>query len=170
MAYVTPEQLEDYLENAGGAGARTAASLAPDRLRANVEEASAEVVGRLSGFTLPDPGLDPTVSPATTPPLLRTIILGIAGYLATLEFFGSQPVEERDPVVLRYARARELLGQLTSGALVVVGITPAAGEGTAPTGTASVFNPASVGLADGWLDDMRGSPTAPPYAGGQVWS
>lgn len=169
MAYVTVQQLTDALANAGGAGSRTAAELPAERLRANLDEATAEVVARLSGgFTLPDPGPDPAVSPETTPPLLRTIIVGIAAYLATLEFYGSQALEDRDPVVLRYTRARELLRDVANGATVVVGIDRHAPGGA--TGDAAIYQPhAGLDLAHAFDAEEYGRHVTGPYSWGVTW-
>lgn len=168
MAYLTADQLSAMLADAGGAGARTAAELPTGRLEANVAEAADEVVGRLSGiYTLPAPGPE-GVENDDTPPLLRTIVAGIAGYLATLEFYGTQEVQERDPVVLRYTRAQRLLDQLAAGTLKVAGITVTEGS-AGPTGTAEVFGGVSVGLADGFLADSSGRHNTPWHAGGLVW-
>lgn len=170
MAYVTVAQLKAALADAGGAGARTAANLSADRLQANLDEATAEVTGRLTrSFKLPDPGADPAVSPDTIPPLMRTIIVGIAGYLATLEFYGSQPLEERDPTSLRYGRALDLLKQVSSGVLLIDGLTPAS-EDSAPGGEPAIYGGVSVGLADVFREDMYdGRHNALPYSGGIAW-
>jgi phage gp36-like protein len=171
VAYVTVEQLRESLENAGGAGSRTAAVLPTHRLEANLEEAVGQVVGTLHAFTLPDPGEDPTTSPETVPALLRTIIIGIAGYLATLEHNGSQPLEDRDPMNLRYARAVALLAQITGGHLKVYGIDVESGE-TAATGDAAIYQPpgTGVGLADVFNpDSLPGRHNSPAYFGGVRW-
>lgn len=173
MAYVTADQLKASLADAGGAGARTAAELPIPRLQVNVDEATGEVVGRLSrAFTLPPAGLDPAANPDpdTTPPLLRTIIVGIAGYLATLEFYGSQPVEERDPVVLRYTRAKELLDKVANGDLLMAGLELAEGRET-PTGEPAIYQAVpSTGLSDVFTpDDYSRHPNMAPYTGGTGW-
>lgn len=169
MAYVTDRQLQQALADAGGAGARTAATLPTGRLEANVQEATAEVVGRLGGFALPDPGPDGEPN-ADTPPLLRSIIIGIAGYLATLEFYGTAEVSDRDPVVLRYTRARELLAQLAAGTLVVAGIDVKAQRDTPAAGDAAIYGGTPyLGLADGFTPDTYGRHTSYPYTGGAVW-
>lgn len=170
MAYVTVGQLKAALANGGGAGARTAADLPDARLQANLDEATGEVTGRLTrSFKLPDPGEDPATSPESIPPLMRTIIIGIAGYLATLELFGSQPVEERDPVVLRYARAQDLLKQVAGGLLVVDGLEPK-GPDSAPGGAPEIYQGTpAVGLADEFTVDAYGRHNMPAHFGGVVW-
>lgn len=172
MAYVTKAELKASLADAGGAGARTAASLPDGRLQVNVDEATGEVAGRLRrSFTLPDPGPDANASPPSTPALLKTIIVGIAGYLATLEFYGSQPVEERDPVVLRYARAEKLLDQVAKGDLELELELLEGNE--SPTGSPAIFQPpgqANIGLAEVFNPDAYPShPNMAPYTGGTGW-
>jgi phage gp36-like protein len=170
VAYVTIEDLKESLADAGGAGARTAANLEDPRLQANLDEATGEVTGRLTrSYELPDPGEDPATSPGSIPALLRTIILGIAGYLATLEFYGSQPVEERDPVVLRYARARELLTQVARGDLTVEGVDPKGDS--SPSGEPAIYQGVpSLGVADSFNPALEGRRlNAPPYFGGATW-
>lgn len=150
--YVNLTEFQAALANAGGAGSRTAAQLPDDRLDANLYEATAEVEGRLSrNYVLPIGG------PTSTPTLLKTIIIGIAGYTATLEFYGSQPLEDRDPVVLRYARARELLALVASGQLTVEGITDKTAGGT--IGDPAIYQPGPA------VDLTREAP-APTYFGG----
>ncbi len=173
MAYVTVAQLKEALANAGGAGARTAAALPDPRLQANLDEAAGEVVGRLThSFKIPDPGDDPLVSPDTIPALMRTIIIGIAGYLATLEFYGTQEVQERDPVVLRYTRAKELLDQVAKGTLIVAGLETLEGDTGSLTGEPAIFQPPGgrVGLADVFdPSSYDGRHNTPAHYGGAVW-
>lgn len=171
MAYVTVADLKAALQDAGGIGARTAAVLPDGRLQANIDEAAAEVTGRLTrSYTLPDPGADPLVVPDGIPALLRTIILGIAAYLATLEFNGSQALEERDPIQLRYTRALDLLKQVAKGDLVVPGVDPNAGE--SPSGEPEIYQGhARLGVADSFYpDDYAGRHNMPAHlGGGLVW-
>lgn len=156
---VTVGELRDHLTNAGGAGARTAGQLSDERLAVKLEEATAETLGRLGAFT---------IAPGAAPPLLRTIILGIGAYLATLEYFGSQALEERDPMVLGYARAEKLLGEIAKGILTVAGITLT--SGTVASGDAAVYGGADVGLASGWMDGMYdGRHNSPAHSGGVTW-
>lgn len=130
---VTVSEFKEALSNAGGAGSRTAANLPDDRLASALEEANDEVTGALVRFTLPVP-------PTPLPGVLRGIIFGIAGYVATLEFYGSQPLETNDPVALRYERAQRLLKQLATGQIVVPGIDPDPGAPGAGSGDAVGYN------------------------------
>lgn len=159
--------LSAILANAGGAGSRTAAQLQPGVLEQHVVEAWGEVAGSLTGYALPD---DATTA-AEVAPLLLTIVYGIAGYTATLEFYGSQPLEDRDPVVLRYQRAQGLLKRLVSGDLVLAGV-----EGTADTpagGEAAIYDAVpDVNLAGGYIADSAGVGSRysePGRMGGSGW-
>lgn len=159
--YLTVTDFKARLANAGGAGARTAAELPEERLAANSREAEAVVIGRLRHFTLP------AADAENVPDLLLTIIAGFAGYTATLEFFGSQPFEDRDPVVLRYLYAKEQLAAIQAGDLVVPGIDP--GTGGNPDqqgGDPETYQPPSayLGLAEGLTDYPGGG-----YAGGGIY-
>lgn len=144
---VTLPDFRDSLQNAGGAGARTAAELSDERLDAALDSAEGEVIGILSrDFTLP----------AQAEGVLVDIILGIAGYVATLEFFGSQPLEDRDPVVLRYQRAQALLKRIATGQLEVKGIEPDAGA--SPSGEPAIYQGAPA-------VNLTNEAPAPTYGG-----
>lgn len=164
--YLTAADLQERLANGGGAGARTAAQLPEPRLSAHSAQAQTAVVGRLTAFTIPAPD----ASNPEPPDMLLDIIAGHAGYTATLEHYGSQPLEERDPVVLRYAWAREQLADLRRGILVVDGITPVeAGNPDDIGGLPESYQPPSpyLGLAEGLTDDGYGFGG---YEFGRSWS
>lgn len=160
---VTLPAFRAALANAGGAGSRTAAELPEDRLEAALDEAEAEVVGRLSqNFVVP------TV-PAEFPDLLAGIVYGIAGYVATLEYFGSQPVEDRDPVVLRYQRAQALLGQIAAGKVrleelpeVTAGVVAGDAEIYNVGPAVNLTDQAPIGTAYGYHEGA-------PHMGGVLW-
>lgn len=158
---ITVDDLKATLANQGGAGSRTAVELPTERLEANLEEAQAEVEGRLAGFDVPT---DP-------PALVRTIVLGIAAYLATLEYFGSQQLEQRDPAVLRYERAKELLERIATGKIVLDDLPPKGPPGTVGDGAPAAYDSMpSVGLATGMAADQHTyRQTMPPYHGGLTW-
>lgn len=140
--YLTLTAFRAALTSAGGAGSRTAAQLPVERLQHHLDQAHAQVLGRLArDYTVVPPGnVDPP-----PPPLLAEIVAGHAAYTATLEHNGSQDVGDRDPVVLRYNHARELLAQVVKGTLVLPGITDAS-QG-AVVGDPEAFGPPGVGLA-----------------------
>lgn len=163
---VTLPDFREALANGGGAGARTAAELQDERLEANLNEGEDEVLGRLArDFTVP-------ATPDEVPDLIRGIIFGIAGYAATLEFFGSRPLEQRDPVVLRYERAQALLTKVANGLVRVPGIDDQSGGSV--DGSPEVYN---VGPAVGLTEQAPLPPLGSPgwygpggaYTGGLSW-
>jgi hypothetical protein len=158
--FVSVDELRSYLSNAGGAGSRTAAELDDDRLAVKLEEATAEVVGRLSSAY--------AIADGITPPLVRTIVLGIAAYLSTLEYYGSQPLEDRDPVNLAYQRAQGLLERIATGKLTIEGVTPVGGGST--TGEAAIYQGGpAVGLAEPFAPYPGHGVSVPQYFGGVIW-
>lgn len=118
--FVTVPELKAALSAQGGAGARTAASLPDARLTAAIDEAQDEVTGKLSGrYVIP-------TDPALMPAFVAGIILAVAAYVATLEWMQGKDLADRDPVVLRYARARANLKDIVDGHLAVQ-LDPVAG-------------------------------------------
>lgn len=146
IAVVSIEAFLESLANGGGAGSRTAAELPEHRLVEHLENANVEAVGRLFRYTVADPA----------PQLLKSLVIDLAAYTATLEWNGSQPLEDRDPIVLRYNRARALLTSIAKGETEVAGIgadTP--GEAV---GEPEAYGSVDVGLAQGWVDDTASAP------------
>lgn len=145
---VTLVQLKEALTAQAGAGARTAANLSDERLQAVLDDAHAEVLGKIrTRYTVP-------TDPATTPGLLKGIILAVAAYVGTLEWMQGKDLSDRDAVVLRYNRAQSQLKAITDGTLDLELETPAGGgsyEATSYTGTPAV----------GLTDDVA----APTYYG-----
>jgi phage gp36-like protein len=160
--FVSVDEFRERLANAGGAGSRTAAELDDDRLAEHLEEATGEVVGRIESAY--------TISATMTPPLVRMLILSIATYGATLEWNGSKPLEDRDPVNLAYQRALSMLERVATGKLTVEGITPAAGGSV--TGEPATYGGVDVGLAaaaDPRGGMLGGRHNYPAYFGGTTW-
>lgn len=159
--FVTVDELRDQLANAGGAGSRTAAELPDDRIAVNLEEATDEVLGAIGagGYVIAD---------GVAPPAVRSIVLGIGSYLATLEFYGSQPLEDRDPVVLRYTRAQQLLARVASGKVEVLGVDKEAGTGS---GDAEIYQGTpNLRLAETFAaDEYGGRINTAAHFGGAVW-
>lgn len=151
--WLDPDAFKAALLNAGGAGARTAAELPDDVLEQHMLEAWGEVSGVLRAVRFTPPADDADLD--TVPALLVGIVQGIAGYTATLEYFGSQPLEDRDPVNLRYARAQSLLTRLSKGTLTLDGVTEE-DPGTA-AGSPAAYGGVDVGLAQGYVDDLAGA-------------
>lgn len=105
---------------------------------------------------------------ALTPPLLKSIVVGLAAYGATLEFYGSQPLEQRDPVVLRYLRAREQLAAVADGKLAVEGL-PVLIPGS-EVADAEIYQPhTGLDLAHSFDVDSSGRSVSAPYSGGRTW-
>lgn len=156
--WVPLDEFKEALASAGGAGSRTAAELEDDRLQAHLNQAATVVAGRLNRYTI---ALDGDGKPVD---LIQTIVVGIAGYTATLEYFGSQPLEPTDPVNLRYQYALGLLKQLADGVLVVAGVD-AATPGEAG-GEPEVYDPTPyLYIAEGWVADEERVATFPGRSG-----
>lgn len=150
--WVSLDDLADSLSNAGGAGSRTASELPRDRLLRHLENAHSRVRGRLHRFTIPSPLDD-------APGLLRSIVTDIAAYGATLEWNGSQPLEDRDPIALRYAAAMADLKLLANGDTVIAGVDVTSGQ---PVGDPESYTMIpDVNLATGWAEDTAS--TTPGY-------
>lgn len=164
-AYLTVTALRDSLVSAGGAGARTAGELPTERLQYHVNQAQDEILGRLSRnyVLVADDSTDPP------PPTLLVEIMGaFAGYGATLEYYGSQAVEERDPVVLRYTRAKEQLALIAKGDLVLPGLDDKSGGAATGEPAAYGMGP-TVGLADDVYADPYGHTYGARRGWGGVW-
>ncbi len=146
-AYVDLPTFRESLAAAGGPGSRTAANLPDHRLEYHLAQAHAEVLGKLrAGYVIAGPAdTDPP-----PPPMLGEIIAAHAGYGATIEWAGGAELSQRDAIVLRYDRAREILGQIVRGFLELPGIVkPGPGEQTGAGGWQPVaYGPGLVGLAD----------------------
>lgn len=128
----------------------TAAELSDAKIQAEIDAAQAEVDARLSGrYSTPF---------VSTPPLVKSITVDIAGYRANLLYRQSQDLAAEDPMVLRYTAAQALLALLASGAADLPGV--GSGDGNSTGGTASVrnqyagtlFSPddLGLGLAQSW--------------------
>lgn len=110
--YVNLGTLKTALEGGAGLGARTAADLPDARLQAALDDAHAQVLGTLATrYTLPAVGAEP--------PVVRSLLVAIAGYVATLEWLQGKDLSDRDPVVLRYQRALALLKGVSDGVLSI---------------------------------------------------
>lgn len=140
MAVVTLPQFKAALSAGSSLGARTAANLADERLTAALDEAHDEVLGKLSTlYTLP-------VDEAAGPAIVRSLILNVAAYVATLEWLQGKELPERDPIVLRYQRAQKMLREVVDGTLVVDGLEKA---GAGAPGAIQTFDSVPyVGLAE----------------------
>jgi len=158
MAYLTPGQLRSAIAPSPEAMAGSAAKLEDPDLQSAIDNAQAEVDGRLS-VRYKVPFNDPI------PVLVRNIVTGKAIYLATLQWRGSKDLAAYDPVVLRHAQVDALLKEIVAGRAGLVevdGTSPAVHSGGSGIGAAinpyegQMFGPSSFGLdrgavyRDGW--------------------
>lgn len=150
MPYLTPAVLRASLLNAGGPGAKTAAELDDEALVRLIGEAEGKAEARLSAFTLPTPAAIDETLPGHA--LLMSLFTAYAGYGATLEFFGSMDMGERDPVWLRYIEARDFLKEVARGNATIPGLDPV-GPDVAP-GEAAIYQ----GVPDVHLAGAFGGP------------
>jgi phage gp36-like protein len=97
-------RLLDPLETRAG----SANELDDDQLTASIDRATQEIDARLSS-RYSTPFADPV------PPLVAAICLDLAAYDATLTYYGSVDLTDRDPVVLRYQRSIRMLTDLAKG-------------------------------------------------------
>lgn len=110
--YVQVEEVRAVLARDPGQVPNTAASLDDAAITSHIDSAQAQVDGRISGrYTVPFPDAD-------VPKLVADITRDIAAYLCDLTFRqGTDYETDRDPVVLRYQQALQLLGQIATGSI-----------------------------------------------------
>lgn len=119
--YVTVAGVREALARDVTAPTGTAASLGDADLEAAITSAQAEVDAKLSARYVV-PFSEPV------PLLVREITRDIAAYLADLRYRQGKGYEsDRDPVLLRYQRAQELLEKAATGALDLPGVDLAGG-------------------------------------------
>lgn len=110
--YCTPDEVRHVL--AAGADeidtAETAASLGDSALAGAIEDAQNEVDGKLAARYSGIPFVA-----ADVPPIVKSITMNIAAYLATLTFRRTLDMTDQDPVSLRYARAEANLTAIVKG-------------------------------------------------------
>ena len=110
MGYATVADVRDALDPLGAADDPTSAAGLPDaRLQDSLDDAQAEIDARLAGKA--------TMPLTNPPPLIKTITVDVAAYLATLLYSGGEPLPQGHPVLLRYARAQQLLTGLQNGSI-----------------------------------------------------
>lgn len=142
MPYTDAESVREVL---GGVGdTATAASLPdPDILNA-IEEAQAEVDARVSGAPWGDEG-----GATTAPQIVQLVTQDVAAYLATLRHRRGDPLPGGHPVLLRYQRAHELLGEMAKGNLEVGPEDEATASGSAAVVNAwsgNLWEPSDLGM------------------------
>jgi Protein of unknown function (DUF1320) len=85
-----------------------------------IGQASAEV----SAWTGQIWGTDETGASVAVPDLIQSITLNIAAYYATLSYRKNKPVEDNDPVLLRYNSAMANLKAIQEGEIDANPVTP----------------------------------------------
>lgn len=110
--YASVDDVRAVLARNPGQVPNTAASLDDAAITSHITSAEAQVNGRISGrYTVP-------FTDADVPKLVADITRDIAAYLCDLTFRqGTDYESDRDPVVLRYQQAQQLLGQIATGAI-----------------------------------------------------
>ena len=107
----------------------SAATLTPDQVQLAIDDAQAEVDGRLrSRYVVP--------FTAPVPDLVVSITIDIAAYLVSLTFYQEKDMKDTDPAVRRYKRACCLLGDIAAGYVVLdADDTDSSSPSTAVVGT-----------------------------------
>lgn len=150
--YVDLPAFKASLVNGGGHGSRTAAELPDDRLQARLDQAHANVLGRLSAFKLPELVGPDAVDAA--PGVLVEAITAYAAYTSTLEWNNSQPLEDRDPVALTFALVQGQVRDIVAGRLVVDGLDPV--DGVEAGDPETYQQTPALGLASGLFGSYGG--------------
>jgi phage gp36-like protein len=90
----------------------TAASLSDETINEAIERVGNRVDTFLARrYTLP--------IPAPIPAILKDLATDIAAYDLTLAYYKSTDITDQDPVIRRYRDARGMLGQLSTGLLIL---------------------------------------------------
>jgi phage gp36-like protein len=109
MSYVTPDEVRAAVTRDLNKLAGSTASMDNNQIQAAIDNAQAQVDGKLRRlYTVP---FNPV------PSLVEAITLDIASYLATLNYRQEKEIPQTDPVVQRYNRAHDMLLCLAEGHL-----------------------------------------------------
>lgn len=150
VAYATPDEVRSAVARDLSKTTGTAASLDDDELKATIVTAQAEVDAKLRGrYTLPF---------TTVPLLVKSIVIDIASYLATLTYRQSKDLAQGDPIMLRYDRAEKLLKSITDGTADLDTGDGGAAAGSTSGGAGQPINPYTgnlFGLEDAGLSYGR---------------
>jgi phage gp36-like protein len=149
--YAQVDEVRTVLARDPSQYANTAASLDDAAITGHIASAQAQVDGRLSGrYTVPFPA-------DAVPQLVVDITRDIAAYLADLTYRQGLDYEtDRDPVVLRYQQAMQMLGQIAAGQIdlpVEPGTSETGGLLTARNrynGDLFGLSDFGLGVRDGW--------------------
>lgn len=135
MAYSTAEQVRLLLKGVDDSPATdydlTADKLSDAQIEADIVDADSEIDAALGDrYTVP--------FPTPIPPLVTSLSINIAAYLADLRFRGGKEhASELSPFYLRYRRSRQILNSISEGRGTIPGLPDDALNG----GGSEVFNP-----------------------------
>lgn len=119
--YVTVDEVRSAVTRDLNKLAGSAAVMSDDQLAAAIDNAQSQVDGKLRRlYAVP---FNPV------PDLVKSIVIDIAGWLATMNYRQEKEIPEVDPIVRRYNRAHDLLCCIAEGHLA---LPDAAGTGIAP--------------------------------------
>jgi phage gp36-like protein len=119
--YVTVDEVRSAVTRDLNRLAGSAAVMSDDQLAAAIDNAQAQVDGKLRRLYL--------VPFNPVPDLVKSIVIDIAGWLATMNYRQEKEIPEVDPIVRRYNRAHDLLCCIAEGHLA---LPDAAGTGIEP--------------------------------------
>lgn len=131
MAYSTVEQVREVLKGVSDSPATdydlTSNLLTETQIEADIADADSQIDSAVGArYAVP--------FEAPTPPLINTLSINIASYLADLRFRGGKEYpNELSPFYLRYQRATRTLNAIADGRATVpgaVGLQPPQGSGT----------------------------------------
>jgi len=109
MAYGTASDLRDVLVPRGDPLSNTAASMDDIQL----EEAIVDAMGLVDGYT------GTAFDDQDVPRLVKTLTLHIAAYFATMTYRKNVELSQRDPIVLRYQNALQILAAIQQGIISI---------------------------------------------------
>jgi phage gp36-like protein len=148
--YATAEDVRRVLARDSTKRAGTAAVMEDNEINVNVIDAESEINARLRGrYSIP------FVEPI--PLLVHNIAVDFGAYLATLTYRQGRDLEATDPVVLRYNRARQLLGAIADGKADL----DTGDGGGAATSIGSIGTPINRNAGKVWSADDFGLGWAP---------
>ncbi len=114
MSYCLAADVRNVLDPDGDEGTMTsAAGMSDDQLSVAIEEAQAEVDGRIGARYAAVLPLSPV------PLIVKNATRDIAAYKATLTYLQGQPIGNTDPVWLRYQDAKALVIGIATGAVTI---------------------------------------------------
>lgn len=148
-------------------GGQTAAELSDGQLADAIREASARIDTYLGGrFAVPVAPVDPQATELTYPDPIGVWARDIALYFATLTFLRGAPLEQNDPVNLRYAATMLDLAAARDGKLTLT-LTDA--EPSTGSGFTGAIDPGFTGLFTAADAGYHRGATTPYTAGAYPW-